>query len=1037
MFVKKLVEKASKKSGVVKKNGIKASELNARLVFHNGIPSASISLAYDSIQNILAISTKDGRIKLLGKDNTQALLVSNEPLPSKFMQFLDNHGVLFRVTVQNHIEVWDIETKTLAYVYMMNEDITAFTVIQQTSYVYVGNSVGNVIVLKLDQVTNHLQQMNYNIPLSASHGNTSEVADDTAVLHIMPLPKAESKRVLLIFRDGLIVLWGIEESKVLLVMGGNVLSLSNESKKVTSACWACPFGSKLIVGYNTGEIYLWNVPSLSADMEIPSAQNIPSYKLNLSYKMEKIPILSLKWVYGDGKCSRLYVNGFFNSSSSNMFQIVLLNEHTASRTIKLILPLLEPCLDMEIISSAFNQNKQNQNSLLLVLKSGRLCTFDDYAIEKYLLQNQSRSPPSLPKQVMLRLPFTDSTITVAKFITNDSNFMSGINEDYNMLMKSFPALLPTEGRAKDGNSLSFVRFNGFSNIKNLYITGHSDGTINFWDISCPLLIPISSVKQQSEDDHSLSGIPVTALYFDITSRNFVCGDQSGMVRIFKFKSEPFSTESNLFSLQGNVKKGSNQIIQSIKLIKVNGAVISIDVNNHSKHLAVGTDQGYVSVIETEGPTVLFQHHTTSEVCNSIMSVRFETCSFHGFEKKVLFIGMKDSSVLALESDTGNTLSTSTIHPKKPARALYMQILDGSDSPNSSGANFVEDASHKQSFLLLCNEKTVYVYSLHHAVQGIKRVVYKKKFHGTCCWASTFSNNSDVALALHFQGGKIEIRSLPELTLLKEISVRGLTIQNSKSDSYSDNALCSSSDGELILVNGDQEVFFVSLLLRKEIYRFLDPISDVYQGMIAVEEEPISGLTIHKEKKKGIFSSIMKDTKEKHTLETEVKNPAASTADELSNTFSIANFPLDNKISEQLVVDEEDEVELNIDDIDIEDEKPKGNNMMAAINKQKITSKFMAIKGKLKQKMIKNEKGSAKAEHEEEQADTVDQIKKKYGFASAVDPNAAKLAQNKLHENLRKLQGISLRATEMQGTAQSFSAMASEVLRTAEKDKQIS
>ncbi|KAF5200382.1 hypothetical protein FRX31_010029, partial [Thalictrum thalictroides] len=54
-----------------------------------------------------------------------------------------------------------------------------------------------------------------------------------------------------------------------------------------------------------------------------------------------------------------------------------------------------------------------------------------------------------------------------------------------------------------------------------------------------------------------------------------------------------------------------------------------------------------------------------------------------------------------------------------------------------------------------------------------------------------------------------------------------------------------------------------------------------------------------------------------------------------------------------------------------------------------------------------------------------------------DPNAAKLAQNKLHENLRKLQGISLRTNEMQGTAQSFSAMANDVLRTAEKDKQIS
>lgn len=38
-----------------------------------------------------------------------------------------------------------------------------------------------------------------------------------------------------------------------------------------------------------------------------------------------------------------------------------------------------------------------------------------------------------------------------------------------------------------------------------------------------------------------------------------------------------------------------------------------------------------------------------------------------------------------------------------------------------------------------------------------------------------------------------------------------------------------------------------------------------------------------------------------------------------------------------------------DDIDLEDpgEKPKGQNMMAALNKQKLTSKFQALKGQKK------------------------------------------------------------------------------------------
>ncbi|KAF6154364.1 hypothetical protein GIB67_026820, partial [Kingdonia uniflora] len=39
-------------------SGIKANEINPRIVRHYGIPSGSQSLAYDSIQKILAISTK-------------------------------------------------------------------------------------------------------------------------------------------------------------------------------------------------------------------------------------------------------------------------------------------------------------------------------------------------------------------------------------------------------------------------------------------------------------------------------------------------------------------------------------------------------------------------------------------------------------------------------------------------------------------------------------------------------------------------------------------------------------------------------------------------------------------------------------------------------------------------------------------------------------------------------------------------------------------------------------------------------------------
>ncbi|XP_021804576.1 uncharacterized protein LOC110748909 [Prunus avium] len=1045
MFVRKLVEKASKKPGG-NSDGLKGSDIDPRLLFHYGIPSGCNMLAYDPIQKILAVSSKDGRIKLFGKDNTQALLESVNAVPSKFLQFVENQGILVNVNSKNHIEIWDVEKNLLADVHAFEEDITSFTVMQHSLYMYVGDSAGNVRVLKLEQ--EHIVQMMYTIPYSASHGNPTEVPGDTSVVHVLPQPTAESKRVLTIFRDGIISLWDIRESKTVFTAAGNALqSFHHEGKKVTSACWACPFGSKVAVGYSNGDIFIWSVPTRTELPSEPSTQSTPIFKLNVGYKLDKIPIASLRWAYADGKASRLYVMGGSDTISSNLLQVILLNEHTEGRTIKLGLQLPEPCIDMEIVSSFSEQSKHKQDCFLLLGNSGNLYAYDDCSIEKYLLQSQSKSSPSLPKEVMVKIPFVDSSITVAKFITDNTQMLSFADEDYLLLAKSIPSLFSFETKPKDGTQSNAARFTGFSKVKNLYITGHSDGALNFWDLSCPLLVPILSLKQQSEDDLSLSGIPVTALFFDANSLLIVSGDQSGMVRIFRLKPEPYANVSSFLSLQGSTKKGNDHIIQSVKLLKVNGSVLSVNMNHSTGHLAVGSSQGYVSVLDIEGPTVLYQKHIASEISTGIVSLHFQTCSFHGFDKNVLAVATEDSSVLALDSDNGNTLSTSLVHPKKPTRALFMQILDGQDVKrlnllnglDLSKGSPVEDGVPKQSLLLLCSEKAAYVYSFTHVMQGVKKVIHKKKFQASCCWASTFYTSSDVGLILLFTSGKVEIRSLPELSLIKETSIRGFTYSTPKPNSFSDSSICSSCEGELVMANGDQEIFFFSLSLHKKSFRLLDSFNLTYQkDLIVPQEDLIPGRATPKEKKKGIFSSVIKDivgSKAKNVPEIETEDTKES-FEELSTIFSTANFTLDAENTDEQARDED---ELDLDDIDIDmdmdipGEKPKEQNMLAALNKEKLASKFMAFKGKvLKQMKSKTEKNSTKEEQQDEKVGQVDQIKRRYGFSSS-EANIAKMAESKLQENTKKLQGINLRTTEMQDTAKSFSSLAKEVLRT-EQDR---
>ena len=49
-------------------------------------------------------------------------------------------------------------------------------------------------------------------------------------------------------------------------------------------------------------------------------------------------------------------------------------------------------------------------------------------------------------------------------------------------------------------------------------------------------------------------------------------------------------------LAGSSKKGNDHIVQSVRLMKVNGSVLSLNVNQSAKHLAVGSSKEHVSLL---------------------------------------------------------------------------------------------------------------------------------------------------------------------------------------------------------------------------------------------------------------------------------------------------------------------------------------------------------------------------------------------------------------------------------------------------------
>ena len=70
-------------------------------------------------------------------------------------------------------------------------------------------------------------------------------------------------------------------------------------------------------------------------------------------------------------------------------------------------------------------------------------------------------------------------------------------------------------------------------IRSVYVTAHSNGTINVWDASSPRMLLVLTIKAQSDVEATVRGCPITAVGFCPVSCLLAIGDQLGRVQIYK------------------------------------------------------------------------------------------------------------------------------------------------------------------------------------------------------------------------------------------------------------------------------------------------------------------------------------------------------------------------------------------------------------------------------------------------------------------------------------------------------------------------
>ncbi|XP_041023794.1 uncharacterized protein LOC121264600 [Juglans microcarpa x Juglans regia] len=1109
MFAKRLLQKAvNHHQRKAHHGGLTSADLDARIAIHYGVPSTASVLGFDPIQRLLAIGTLDGRIKVIGGDGIEGLLISPKQLPYKNLEFLQNQGYLVSISNDNDIQVWNLESRSIVGCLQWTSNITAFSVISGSYFMYVGDEYGLMSVIKFDAEDEKLIQLPYHI----SANSISEAAgfpfpSDQPIVGVLPQPSSSGNRVLIAYQHGLIILWDVSGGQILFVGGGKDLQLkdgifdssSNEvitnlpddtlddhlgEKEISALCWASSDGSILAVGYIDGDILFWKISrtgSIKSQQAISSPNSI--VKLQLSSAERKLPVIVLQWSKNQrsrNDCDgQLFIYGGDEIGSEEVLTVVTLE--WSSGTLRCVgrvdLTLPGSFADMLLLSNAGAMGRNQKADLFVLTNPGQLHFYDDASLSA-LVSQQERRPSISAMKFPAVVPISNPLMTVAKL----SKFPTGGDSSKALLeAASVRKLASTETPVSGArwpltggvaSQLSITKDNG---LQRVYLAGYSDGSIGIWDATYPVLSFICLIEGEVKGV-KVAGLsdPVTKLDFCSSNLSLAVGNESGQVRLYDLKGCSDGTNFHFVTETKNevhiLPQGKGLQCRAVFFL-LSSSVQALHFANCGSKLAVGFECGRVAVLDTSSLSVLFWKDGLSS--SPIISITWKELRHtdgivkspkHSETKiplnpaaEVMFVLTKDAKINVIDSGTGNAINARPWNVKKESVVISMYVIAVSMSVSETSnetqpdshedipmkndpmpdgttvrVNSLEGEPHSSvttsseerlldSVLLLCCEDSLHLYSTKSVIQGNNKAIRKVKHAKCCCWTTTLKKDEKFCgLVLLFQTGAIEIRSLPDLELVKETSLMSILRWNFKANM--DKAMSSSDSGQITLASGC-ELAFVSLLAAENDFRIPESLPCLHDKVLAAAADAALSFSSTQKKKQStqprILGGIIKGLKGGKMVHSEdITMPPNFNFTHLEAIFSKSPFsdPC------PAVTDDQEELELNIDDIEIDEPIPTAS-----------TSSHDSMNIKTEQGTERERLFQGGTDDTKPRIRTPEEIVATYRKAGDASSVAAH-AKDKLIQRQEKLERISRRTAELQSGAEDFASLANELVKTMEARK---
>ncbi|PIA32290.1 hypothetical protein AQUCO_04500116v1 [Aquilegia coerulea] len=643
-------------------------------------------------------------------------------------QFLQNQGFLVSVSNGNDIQVWDLEHRCIASSLKWESNITAFSVICNTSFMYVGDEFGLMCVLKYDAEEGKLLQLPYHVPAtSLTEASAVSQSYHESIVGILPQPCTSGNRVLIAYESGLIILWDISEAQIVVVRGNKDLQLDDEGfdtspsaandeppdtthsiqeeKEISSLCWASSSGTILAVGYVDGDIMLWNLSSsaINANQQAGRSPN-GVVKLQLSSAKRRIPVIVLHWAadsQSNNNCrGQLFIYGGDEIGSEEVLTVLSLEWSSGIQTLRCVgrvdLTLAGSFADMILIPKAGSVENDVSGDLFVLTNPGNLHVYRDANLSTLASDSENASSlPAIPFPVVI--PMTDPVLTASKLsvISKGENSPKALLEIASIMRTgASPAIAADPKWPLTGGVPSQLSFAEDKTVGRIYITGYGDGSVRIWDATYPVLSLILGLKDEAlSTKDAQANSPVTALDFCSLSTSLAVGNKSGLVSVFKFYGSSEDTSFHFVTETEHEVRSVHQTkgLQCFAVFSLlSSPVQTLQYDSSGVKLAVGYECGRVAVLDVSTSSVLFLTDCASSSSSPVMSIVLDTFSDIGNLKSpkhsgsknlkepaesLAFILTRDSHVIVLNSMTGNMIIPRAMHPKTESSAISLHVIE--------------------------------------------------------------------------------------------------------------------------------------------------------------------------------------------------------------------------------------------------------------------------------------------------------------------------------------------------------------------------